>query len=151
VTAANRGKWIPWASLGLVALLCAVLAVLQYCWIGEVSNAERSHLRNEVQSRLTDLSAAFNREIYRALEDAQPGQPSPAFRNISIEKLTGTRQAAPSNLAPETIEEPRLERFLDDREGGPAVLHAELDLNWVQSADSPTAAPFSELSRPYRL
>lgn len=43
--------------------LLAVLATLQYRWLGEVSNAERDRLRASLRTRASDLSRAFDREI----------------------------------------------------------------------------------------
>jgi signal transduction histidine kinase len=61
-----RRPWHAWASVGLLAILCGVLAVVQYRWVGELAVAERSRLREELQSRLSVLSRNFNEEITRA-------------------------------------------------------------------------------------
>ena len=34
-------NWWPWLSVGILAALCTVLALLQYRWTGEIANAER--------------------------------------------------------------------------------------------------------------
>ena len=44
----KQRAWISWISVGLLALACAILAVLQFRWIGEVSKAERQRLGEEV-------------------------------------------------------------------------------------------------------
>jgi len=62
----QRRAWLAWASVGLLALLCGVLAVLQYRWIGEITSAERTRLRTQLQSRLNALSRTFNEAISTA-------------------------------------------------------------------------------------
>ena len=52
--------------MGILAVLCAVLAALQYRWIGEISAAERTQLRDQLQSRLSLLSRGFNDQISNA-------------------------------------------------------------------------------------
>jgi signal transduction histidine kinase len=58
--------WSWWAAVGLLAVLCAVLAVLQYRWLGEISRAEQQRLKDDLTSKLTLLSRNFNREIENA-------------------------------------------------------------------------------------
>ncbi len=59
----QRKGWLAWASITLLAVLCGVLAVLQYRWIGEVANAERQRLREDLQSRLNLLRQSFSEQI----------------------------------------------------------------------------------------
>ena len=56
----QRKGWLAWASITLLAVLCGILAVLQYRWIGEVANAERQRLREDLQSRLNLLRQSFS-------------------------------------------------------------------------------------------
>jgi signal transduction histidine kinase len=64
--------WLPWFSIALLALLCAILAVLQYRWTGEIANAERGRLQDELQSRLNAASHAFNDNLSMALRALTP-------------------------------------------------------------------------------
>jgi signal transduction histidine kinase len=54
-----------WISVGLAALV-AGLAVLQYRWLGQVSDAERDRMRASVRARATQVGETFDREITRA-------------------------------------------------------------------------------------
>src|SRR5215469_14810573 len=62
----KQRAWRAWASAGLLAVLCAVLAVLQSRWIGEVSMAERDRLREQLQTGLNQLSADLNNRVAKA-------------------------------------------------------------------------------------
>ena len=68
----SQRAWIPWASIGLLALLCGVLGFLQYRSIGAIAAAERSRLQEELHSRLTAFSRSFNNEISRAVYELVP-------------------------------------------------------------------------------
>jgi signal transduction histidine kinase len=59
----TKGSWaLP---LGVAALL-SVLAVLQYRWIGEISEAELQRARSSLQSAATRFAREFDRELTRA-------------------------------------------------------------------------------------
>jgi hypothetical protein len=60
------------AILGSVAVLCAVLAVLQYRWTGELARAADERLRNSLQSSLYGLSVDFNSQVAAACAGLQP-------------------------------------------------------------------------------
>ena len=62
----RQRAWRAWASAGLLAVLCAVLAVLQSGLISEVSVAERDRLREQLQSGLTRLGADFDDRVAAA-------------------------------------------------------------------------------------
>ena len=67
---AKRQAVFSWVTVGALALLCGILAVLQYRWIAEVSVAQADRLRNSLQASLHGLSRVFNAEIsgaFRAL------------------------------------------------------------------------------------
>ena len=68
----KQRAWRAWASAGLLAVLCAVLAVLQSRWISEVSIAERDRLREHLQTGLSQLSAEFNNRVGNACADLVP-------------------------------------------------------------------------------
>ncbi|HTP33452.1 MAG TPA: hypothetical protein VMJ75_14840, partial [Candidatus Acidoferrales bacterium] len=52
-----------WLFLGALFVLCGVLGVLQYLWIGEVDRALRDRLRGSLQTSLNRASLDFNAEI----------------------------------------------------------------------------------------
>jgi len=64
--------WRAWASAGLLAVLCAVLAVLQSRWISEISLAERDRLREQLQTGLNQLSADINNRVAEACVGLTP-------------------------------------------------------------------------------
>ncbi len=64
---------LSWLLAGALVLLFGVLAVLQYRWIGEASQAERERLRSGLQSSLRRLSRDFNNEITGACAALLPG------------------------------------------------------------------------------
>ena len=55
--------WLSWIFIGLLALLCAVLALVQNRWIYEISIAERDRLHSALQSDLNRLSRDFDRTV----------------------------------------------------------------------------------------
>lgn len=68
-----------------MTLLCALLAVLQNRWLGEVSRAERGRLHDQLRSELMNLSRTFSHEVEDALRStAQSGQPGAVFRTAQI-------------------------------------------------------------------
>ncbi len=61
--------WAPrlhWMTVGLLALLCGVVAVLQYRWIGEISETERDRLEVALRERLAIVQRDFNDELRNA-------------------------------------------------------------------------------------
>ena len=62
----QQRAWLSWASVGLLAVLCGWLAVLQNRWIQEISLAQRERLQQQLQAELNRLSRDFNSEITRA-------------------------------------------------------------------------------------
>jgi signal transduction histidine kinase len=57
---------LSWLFVGLLAILCAVLVLIQNQWTAEVSRAEHEHLRAALQDSLNRLSRDFNNEITNA-------------------------------------------------------------------------------------
>jgi len=47
----------------LLGVLCGVLGFLQYRWTGQIAEAERSALFEDLRSRLDAFTRAFNQEI----------------------------------------------------------------------------------------
>lgn len=68
----ERREWLPWASVGVLAVLCAFLALLQNHWIAQVSRAEKDRLQQQLQSELSHLSREFNTEIAAACRSLLP-------------------------------------------------------------------------------
>lgn len=68
----KQRAWRSWASAGLLAVLCAVLAIVQSRWIGELSLAERDRLREELQAGLNRLSTDLNGQISNACATLMP-------------------------------------------------------------------------------
>jgi len=68
----QRRAWFSWASLGLLAVLCAVVAVLQYRWIGEISEAERTRLQSQLHDDLDSLRTRFDEEVFNACAALAP-------------------------------------------------------------------------------
>ncbi len=58
---------LEWLSLALFVVLVCVLGVLQYRWIGGISQTEQRKLQDDLQSSLTRrISIDFNSELNRA-------------------------------------------------------------------------------------
>jgi signal transduction histidine kinase len=68
---------LSWLSVGVLLVLCGILGVLQYRWIGEVSLAERERLRGSLQASLGRLSRDFNSEISTACRALVPAEAQP--------------------------------------------------------------------------
>jgi signal transduction histidine kinase len=62
----RQRSWLSWAGVALLVALCAVLAALQYRWIGEISSAESLRLREDLQSRLNLLHRDLNERVASA-------------------------------------------------------------------------------------
>ena len=75
-----RGRAVSsWLFLGTLFVLCGVLGVLQYRWIGEVSVAARERMRGSLQTSLNRVSQDFNTEISTAARAWMPsGSPADA-------------------------------------------------------------------------
>jgi signal transduction histidine kinase len=67
-----RHTWISWIFVGLLAITCVILALLQFRWIGEVSKAERQRLHEELTNKLNLLRRSFNEEIESAAAGLLP-------------------------------------------------------------------------------
>jgi signal transduction histidine kinase len=71
-----RGKAVSaWLFLGALFVLCAVLGILQYRWIGEINAALRDRLRGSLQAGLTRASQDFNSEIASLVRSIVPAEP----------------------------------------------------------------------------
>lgn len=68
-----RKFWLPWTFVGLLAALCATLAVVQYGWIDQLSNAERTRLEAAFHANLNDFAQEFNLRLDASYRDLKPG------------------------------------------------------------------------------
>jgi len=67
-----RQAWPSWAGVSLLVVLCGVLAILQYRWIGEVREGDRTRLREDLQTHLNLLRRNFDDEITSACQALVP-------------------------------------------------------------------------------
>ena len=70
----RRRTPVLWLFMGLLVVLVCVLAVLQYNWIGEISNNEQKQRQYDLQTAANKLSNAFNAELSAAAEALQPSE-----------------------------------------------------------------------------
>ena len=63
MTAAGRQMQYSWILVGVLAGLCAVLAVVQYRWIDEVAQANRERIKSEREAGLRRVRQEFNDEL----------------------------------------------------------------------------------------
>ncbi|MBI2690129.1 MAG: HAMP domain-containing histidine kinase [Acidobacteria bacterium] len=68
--------FLSWATVGVMAVLCLVLAALQYVWIGEVSRGERKRLEEGLKSSVQRLAQDFNDEVSNTFAALRPPVPS---------------------------------------------------------------------------
>jgi signal transduction histidine kinase len=73
----QRRAVLSWLFVSTLLVLCGVLGVLQYRWIGEVSLAARDRLRGSLQASLNRLSQDFNSEIATACRAILPPSSQP--------------------------------------------------------------------------
>jgi signal transduction histidine kinase len=96
----GRTIWHVTIAATLLVLL-AVLATLQYRWLGDVSNAERERLLGSLRARAAEFSSDFDREIARVFVSFQAdsdvfdrdaaGALSDAYAHAVSESLAGIR------------------------------------------------------------
>ena len=60
------------ALLGLIAVVCSGLSILQYRWTGEVSRAERARLESGLNEQVLRLARAFDDEISESCRALMP-------------------------------------------------------------------------------
>src|SRR5260370_13706542 len=68
----RRRTTLSWLFVAGLFVLCGVLGVLQYSWIGEVSMAARDRLRGSLQANLNRLSLDFSTELAAACRALLP-------------------------------------------------------------------------------
>src|ERR1035438_4479286 len=72
MTKVEPREWLSWMAVVLLAALCGLLAILQYRWIGEIRDAEREHMRTQLQSELEQVSRSFNTTLRTAVQALEP-------------------------------------------------------------------------------
>src|SRR5438309_10915812 len=72
VEKARRHAYLSWLFVCALVLLSAVLGILQYRWIGEVSRAEHDRLQATLQTSLNRISQDFNAELSSACASVMP-------------------------------------------------------------------------------
>ncbi len=134
---------VSWATVGVLAALCLVLAVLQYIWIGEISRAERTRLQDGLQSSLQRLAQDFNGEVSAALAALRPAEEA-----IEEQGREGAYAAAwmrwkesgaqPGLLMKAGLAVPKGEalEFLLFQEGAETFVPAEWPKTWVGMRDA---------------
>jgi signal transduction histidine kinase len=116
--------WRAWASAGLLAVLCAVLAILQSRLIGEVSLAERDRLREQLQTGLNHLSADLNDRISNACAALMPDASQfeqagrEAVYSAQYRKWQETHEALFSRIGLAVPEDGALNLYSLDLDGG---------------------------------
>lgn len=91
MTTASRRPWLSWASVGVLAILCGSLALLQNHWIAEVSRADRERLQQQLQDELNHVAREFNTAITTASGALLPSQPE--IEGLGREKAYEVRYA----------------------------------------------------------
>ena len=136
----RRTQWLPWLAIGLLALLCVALGILQYRWIGQIAAAERTTLQESLQQQLFETVQDFNSRIESELRYITFGDGEPQTRlgewNRSHEPLLSRVliSSEPGGHAPDTIEIPMLR---DAPEQPQRWLQVRLDLNYIRNTVIP--------------
>ena len=65
---------LSWVSLALLVALVSVLGVLQYQWIGQISEAERKQRRDGLRGRLIEITRDFNSAVNSACAALMPAE-----------------------------------------------------------------------------
>jgi signal transduction histidine kinase len=98
----HKGRsWLPAAGVVLLALL-AIVATFQYRWLGEVSNAERERMRASLQTRASDFTQAFDRELTQIYLAFHFG-PDVVERDAEVAIGLGLKKLQESARAPDLI------------------------------------------------
>jgi len=87
---AIRQTTLSWTLVGLLAALCAVLAVMQYRWIDEVADAHRERMKNELNGRLQRVRQEFNETVWAvSMLQARPSREANDHREESEQGYLG--------------------------------------------------------------
>jgi len=80
------------------------LATLQYRWLGEVGEAERARMRDTLQTRVTDFTTAFDRELTQ-IYVAFHGDPGVVDQDSARAIAVGLARAQASTSVPGLIKD----------------------------------------------
>ncbi len=69
-----RETWKQWGWLAVMASLCAVLALLQYRWTGELSQAEQARLGSGLDEQLRRMARGFDQQVRETFETLLPDE-----------------------------------------------------------------------------
>ena len=89
--ARERGLWL---TLGVLALLLVLLAVLQYRWTGEIGRAEAERRQAQAERSAARFAAGLDRELGRTLIALrlEPGLPDAQRHSMLLERLAAWRR-----------------------------------------------------------
>jgi signal transduction histidine kinase len=93
----RRSTALSWLFVAGLFVLCGVLGILQYRWIGEVSVAARDRLRGTLQASLSRISLDFSSEIATAARALLPAGSEPG--SVTAETEVATRYAQWKKIA----------------------------------------------------
>jgi signal transduction histidine kinase len=116
----RRRALLSVAFVAALVVLCAVLAVLQYRWIGEITQAARERLRAGLQAGLNSLSRDFNSEMLSATRAVMPEAPAPSLDQLQQEIAERYLQAKKNGRTLQVFRHVALAA----RENGAAVLYS---------------------------
>ena len=125
------------AAAVLLAVLLGVLAVLQYRWIAEVSQAERQRMRAGLQAAAERLAAEVDREVGRVVHTFEPaprggGEAAGDAGERLLRQLRSWRATAPH---PELVRDLFVVRPRED--GAPALERLDEDAGRLAPAPWP--------------
>ncbi|MBM3797170.1 MAG: HAMP domain-containing histidine kinase [Acidobacteria bacterium] len=144
-TADNAGGRFWWLLAMVLVLLCVALGVIQYRWLGELSEAEQQRMQTGLGLSLQRLSRDFNTEINAAAgaimprAGAEPEADRQAEYQARIERWRANGPAAEHLFKAIAIAQPN-----DDRSALNLFLY-DLEARMFRPAEWPTAwAPLRE-------
>ncbi len=94
-------KWLEWGQLGLIALACAGLSILQYLWTGEFSQAERIRQRAGLNEQVRRLAGAFNDGLRESCLALLPSAEELRVKGFAEAHLARYREWAASRQSPD--------------------------------------------------
>jgi signal transduction histidine kinase len=94
---AARRSVAPGAVLAALAVILVVLAVVQYRWISQVSEADRDRIQTGLENSVRQFRQEFNRELLNLClaSEPRPGQASEEDWNRVAERLESWLQVSP--------------------------------------------------------
>ena len=132
-------------SLATVVLGVLVLAILQYRWIDEVSNAQQTQAKSHLREEIRLLSDAFDTEVTRAALafDIPPGPPSSMYGEMERTWATWNRDARwPRMISGLSFLESQSSGWRVRQFGDPATF----DVSSIPPGESSGASPPSRLN-----